>query len=144
MTEPATVAFADLNVKLVVINQLMYERSVLTPKFDLDTFLRTFDGQVSEDPNGPYPEVLEYFERLPLTPEHLALITELDVDPSARIWSQIDRGWGGEDEHFHPATYVDVAHLPNLRKVTIEFMVNEDTDLSALYERDDLEVTVEE
>ena len=63
--------------------------------------------------------------------------------PSIAIWSQIDPGWGGEEDYFDPATYVDVAHLPNLRKITIHYMSTEDTDLSALYERD-LEVIVDD
>jgi hypothetical protein len=140
---PAGVEFADANFKLVVINHLMYERSVLTPKFDLNTFLRTFDRYEIEESGGPIEEVLEYFAALPLTPEHLAHVVELDVEPSLEIWSQIDPGWGGEEDYFDPATYADVALLPNLRKINVD-LVTEDTDLSALYERDDIEVTVDD
>jgi hypothetical protein len=137
------VVFADENFKLVVINHLMYERSVLTPRFDLNTFLRTFDRYEIVEPNGPIEEVREHFAALPLTPEHLAHVVELDVEPNLAIWSQIDPGWGGEEDYFDPATYVDVAHLPNLRTITIHYMSTEDTDLSALYERD-LEVIVDD
>jgi len=132
---PAGVVFADENVKLAVIDQLMYELSVLTPKFDLNEFLRTFDRYEIEEPNGPIVEVLEYFAALPLTPEDLAHVTELEFEPALTIWSQIDPGWGGEEDHFDPATFVDVAHLPNLRKVTLFYMSTEDIDLSVLYER---------
>jgi hypothetical protein len=142
-TAQAGVEFADENFKLVVINHLMYERSVLTPRFDLNTFLRTFDRYEIVEPNGPIEEVREHFAALPLTPEHLAHVVELDVEPTLAIWSQIDPGWGGEEDYFDPATYVDVVHLPNLRKITIDYMSTEDTDLSALYERD-LEVIVDD
>jgi hypothetical protein len=128
------VVFADENFKLVVINHLMYERSVLTPKFDRDAFIDSFDDHEIEDTNGPTEEVLDYFRALPLTPEVLAQVVELDVDPTADIWSQIDEGWGGEEDYFTPTTYVDVAHLPNLRKIAID-MDAEDVDLSALYAR---------
>ncbi len=138
---PAGVRFADENFRVVVINHLMYERSVLTPKFDLDTFLRTFDRYEIEERNGPIEEVRQYFAALPLTPEHLAHVVELDVGPALTIWSQIDPGWGGEEDYFDPATYVDVAHLPNLRKINVD-MHTEDTDLSALYGRG-IEVTVD-
>ncbi|MEV6632819.1 hypothetical protein AB0M54_18925 [Actinoplanes sp. NPDC051470] len=128
------VVFADENFKLVVINQLMYEQSVLTPKFDRDAFIDSFDDHEIEDTNGPTEEVLDYFRALPLTPEDLAQVVELDVDPCADIWSQIDEGWGGEEDYFAPTTYVDVAHLPNLRKIAID-MDAEEADLSALYAR---------
>ena len=131
------VTFVDDNFKLVVINQLMYVQSVLTPRFDRQAFLNSFDEYELEDEEGDIEdgyveEIVAHFRALPLTPQHLAQVEELEVNAVSPIYPQIDEYWGGDGDWFNPATYADVALLPNLRKITLCCMHDEETDLSAL------------
>jgi hypothetical protein len=68
-----------------------------------------------------------------LPPAHLAHVETPAIDGTAEIWNRIDPGWGVEED-ITPATFDDVVHLPNLRRVEID-VLEDGTDLSALYAR---------
>jgi hypothetical protein len=120
---------------MAVIDELMYRQQVLTPPFDLDTFVATYEERELDpyEENGILPEVWDHFMAMPLTPAHLAHVETLSIDGTATIWNRIDPGWDGEGE-ITPATFDDIVHLPNLRKVVIDTL-DEEPDLSALHAR---------
>lgn len=130
------VVFVDRNLRLAVIEELMYSLEVLTPRFDLASFVRMWPGReiVPDEEPGPIPEVLDHFAAVALTPEMLARVTSLSVEAGDYIWHEIDPTWAGQDDRFAPLTYADIAHLPKLRKILIG-MSTPDTDMSALHER---------
>jgi hypothetical protein len=136
--EPAhreAVDFVDENLRMAVIDELMYRQQVLTPAFDLDIFVNTYEGR-ELDPyaaNHVLNEVWDHFMALPLTPAHLAHVENLAIGVTAEIWNRIDPGWGGEEDTT-PATFDDVVHLPNLRRVEID-VLDDGRDLSTLYAR---------
>lgn len=137
--EDRGVPFGDLNFKLAVINELMYEQDVLSPAFDVEAFAKGWPEREILDPrgkNGPIPEVLRYFAELSLTAAELQHVTTLWVAPTDRIYHQIDPLWGGEEDWFNIRSFEDVAHLPNLRTLNIEYMIDEDADLSPLHGRE--------
>lgn len=133
--EDRGVPFGDLNFKLAVIDELMYQQGMLSPAFDVRAFAKGWPEREILDPggNGPAPEVLRYFAELPLTAEELQHVTTLSVAPTSRIYHQLDPWWGGEEDWFNIRSFEDVAHLPNLRTLNIEGMLHEDADLRPLH-----------
>ena len=59
--------FQDINFKLCVIEELMYTKNLLTPKFDIYEFVENYkDRKIDIDEEGYdiIPEVLEYFKQI--------------------------------------------------------------------------------
>jgi hypothetical protein len=145
-TRPAAVApaagggvpFADLNLKLAVIDELMYRQSVLTPAFDVRRFAKAYEGREIDIESEGYDaiaEVLEHFDRLPLTAADLAHVTELCFEGGNEVYSQVAPFWDGEDGRFVVRSFADVVHLPNLRRVELMGFAAAGTDLSPLHDR---------
>jgi len=132
------VPFTDINLKLVVIEELMYSQSVLTPAFDMWEFAKAHEGReinIEREGYDVIPEALEYFTNLPLTPEALAQVTKLDFDGGLEVYGQVLPFWGGEDDTFDVHSFADVVHLPNLRRVALNGFAADDADLSPLHQR---------
>jgi len=113
--------FKDLNVKLLVVQALMYEQETLTPRFDLDEFVRAYTGReimVKKEGYELIPEALAYFEALVIPPRLLAQVEELSFDPSAEIYSQVFPYWDGECDTFDVASVTDIGLLPNLKRMS--------------------------
>ena len=79
MSDP--VKFKDFNFKLAVIQRLMYEQNVLTPRFDVYEFVKGYTARhidVEKEGYAVIPEVRRYFEQLEVPAEALPLIQEID------------------------------------------------------------------
>ena len=116
--------FKDFNFKLAAIQVLMYEKEILTPKFDLNEFIEKLTARkidVEQEGYEIIPEVKEYFEKLEI-PENL--LREVDViyqDGGNHIHHQLVPFWDGEDETFNITSTEDISLLPNLKKITLLF-----------------------
>ena len=135
---PGGVPFVDLNFKLVVIDELMYNQSVLTPTFDVRRFAAAHEGReidIEKEGYDAIPEAMAHFADLPLTAADLVHVTRLYLDGGNEIYGNITPFWDGEDGTFDVRSFADVAHLPNLREIEIVAMVDEDADRSPLHER---------
>jgi len=67
MSDP--VQFKDFNFKLAVIQRLMYEQNVLTPRFDVYEFVERYTARhidIEKEGYGVIPEVRRYFKQLVL------------------------------------------------------------------------------
>jgi Family of unknown function (DUF6892) len=132
----SSVEFKDFNFKLAVIDELMYERGVLAPKFDIRQFAKTWrQRNIDVEANDVIPEARAYFAQLALTPEQLSMIEELTFDGGAEIYGQIVPFWDGEDGRFDIESLDDVALLPNLKRVYMISLVAADADLGPLRAR---------
>ncbi|WP_329438852.1 hypothetical protein OG906_00480 [Streptomyces sp. NBC_01426] len=118
--------FRDFNLKLLVIEELMYgPDEPLLPLYDLP-------AQLAErgigDPasyvldHGLHaavlPESRTHFEALEIPDELLARVEELCFDAGAEVFRHCAPAWGGEDDLFDVRSLDDLALLPNLREVT--------------------------
>lgn len=117
--------FRDFNLKLLVLEELMYAVEPLLPAYDLGS--RMAERGI-RDPasyvlkNGLHEEVLPesraYFEALEIPAELLARVEELCFDAGAEVFRHCAPAWDGEDDLFDVRSLDDLALLPNLREVT--------------------------
>ncbi|GAB2560460.1 DUF6892 domain-containing protein [Leucobacter ruminantium] len=116
------VEFADLNFKLLVLQDLMYDQKLLAPAFDFAEFIEHHvdrEIDVNEEGYAPIPEVLAYFAEYPVPRELLGKVVELVQDGGNDIYLQIAPLWDGEDDVFDVKDFADVELLPNLRSLTL-------------------------
>jgi uncharacterized protein DUF6892 len=117
--------FQDFNLKLVVVDKLMYVDRTLTPRFRIAELLR--DKGLGDDPwryaydSGlayqVLPEAREHFEALEIGDDLLAGVEELVLDGGLQVYAECSPVWDGEDDLFDIAALDDLALLPNLRRV---------------------------
>lgn len=118
-TNEEIITFKDLNFKLLVIDELMYEKELLKPKFNIYEFAEQYQqGNIDTASDEPIKEVLNYFSKYPIEKRFAAEITELMQDGN-EIYMNIAPQWDGEDSAFDIKSAQDAQQLPNLKKVTI-------------------------
>ncbi|MEV0675396.1 hypothetical protein AB0I60_02620 [Actinosynnema sp. NPDC050436] len=120
-----SIQFTDLNFKLAVVQELMYNQGLL-PKFRLTVHAAeqgfTYDAASVE----AVPEALAYFEALEVPVELAEKVTEIEMDGGNDIYLQIAPNWDGEDDLFDVDEFADVQHFPNLKSMTLLFTGNEE------------------
>ncbi|GAA0824011.1 hypothetical protein GCM10009111_34450 [Colwellia asteriadis] len=128
INKTAKIKFSDLHFKLLVIEDLMYNKGLLTPKFDLNQFVAEYhQREIDKEQEGDsvIPEVLAYFKGLDISEELLKKVTSLTqdcgVDGGADIYAQLwpfwDPGCGDEVLKISNKALKDLALLPNLKKI---------------------------
>ncbi|MEU9298483.1 DUF6892 domain-containing protein [Streptomyces sp. NPDC048266] len=117
--------FRDFNLKLLVLEELMYGPDPLLPVYDLPARLaRRGIGDPASYvlEKGLHTEVLPesraYFEALEIPAELLARVEELCFDAGADVFRHCAPAWDGEDDLFDVHSLDDLVLLPNLRQVT--------------------------
>lgn len=121
------IEFIDFNFKLAIIEELMYNKELLKPKFDVYEFAELYDKReidIDEDGYEPILEVVEYFKKLEIDKKFAEEITEIYQDGGNEIYGMITPFWDGEDEMFDIQSFEDIKFFPNLNKMTL-FGVNE-------------------
>lgn len=109
---------ADLNFKLMVVNQLMYVDEVLLPKFNVRNFVKKHQTRkidIEEEGYNIIPEVANYFKNLPIPLELLVDIVDLLPDGGDEIYGQLTPLWDGEDDRYDVMSIEDIKYLPNLK-----------------------------
>ena len=128
INKTAKIKFNDLNFKLLVVEELMYNKELLTPKFDLDKFKAEYHQREIDKEQEGYnviPEVLAYFKGLDIPAELLEQVTSLTqdcgVDGGAEIYTHLwpfwDPGCGDEVLKLSNKASKDLPLLPNLKQV---------------------------
>lgn len=129
MPVPSQNQFSDVGLKLLVIEELMYQRRLLTPVFDVHEFVKEFDKReisIESDGYEIIPEVLQYFRNLPIPAELLAQVEHLHqssgLDGGSELIYQIypfwDPGCGDEPIKVTNKAIADLQLLPNLRCIS--------------------------
>lgn len=114
--------FSDFNFKLAVMQELMYRKELLQPKFDLEEFVEFYEKReidLDEEGYGRIPEVVSYFENFEIESRFAAEITELHQDGGDEIYLNVICFWDGEDDGFAVKSAEDAHQFPNLKKVTV-------------------------
>ncbi|MFB7936157.1 DUF6892 domain-containing protein [Streptomyces sp. NPDC127049] len=117
--------FHDFNLKLLVIEELMYTAGTLLPVYDVharlaekgigDAASHVLENGLDEQ---VLPESREYFEALEIPAELLATVEELCFDAGTDVFHHCAPAWDGEDDLFDVRSLDDLHLLPNLREVT--------------------------
>ncbi|MDF2889290.1 MAG: hypothetical protein K0R23_3675 [Lacrimispora sp.] len=118
-TEEEILTFKDLNFKLLVLDELMYEKKLLQPEFDIYEFAEQYQqGEIDTATEKPVKAALDYFLKYPIEKRYASLITELTQNGND-IYMNIAPQWDGEDLAFDIKSAEDAKQFPNLKKVTI-------------------------
>jgi hypothetical protein len=116
------IEFTDFGFKLAVVQELMYEKGLLQPEFDLFEFVLWYpkrDIDLEKEGYDPIPEVTQYFKDLPI-PKRLAReVTEIYQDGGNDIYLQLLRFAEGWEEYLDIETAADARQFPNLRKMVL-------------------------
>lgn len=124
------IEFKDFNFKLAIIQDLMYEKELLKPKFDLYEFVDWYQERKIDIEKEGYEQILEvtqYFKDLPIPKKLATEVTEIYQDGGNEIYLQMLRFTDGTDGYFEIESKEDAQHFPNLKKVTLIFYNNQKT-----------------
>ena len=129
MPRPAENRFKDFGLKLLVIEELMYRRKALEPRFDIHEFAREYEKReisVESDGYAVIPEAERYFRNLGISDELLARVetlhqsSGLDGGPGFinHLFPFWDTGAGDEPIAVTAKAVADLALLPNLKRIS--------------------------
>lgn len=140
--EPLLV-FKNLNFKLAVVQHLMYDKGLLEPRFDAYEFAAEYTRRkIDIDSEGyePIPEILRWFEKLPVPARLAEYVTELEMDGGDEIYTQICPFWDGEDNRFSVDSIAEseLKQFPRLKRVTL--MSSRPDRVTPLLEKQGIEV----
>lgn len=116
------IEFRDFGFKLSVIQELMYNKELLAPKFDLFEFVEWYDKRkidIEKEGYEPIPEVTQYFKDLTIPKKYASEITEIYQDGGNDIYMQLLRFGEGWEEYWDIESIEDVNHFPNLKKAIV-------------------------
>ncbi len=116
------IEFRDFGFKLSVIQELMYNKEFLEPKFDLNEFVEWYDKRyidIEKEGYEPIPEVTQYFKNLPIPKRFASEITEIYQDGGNDIYMQLLRFGEGCEDYWDIETIEDAQQFPNLKKAVL-------------------------
>ncbi|MCF1505583.1 hypothetical protein L0F51_17665 [Afifella sp. H1R] len=129
MPKPADKRFKDFGFKLLVIEELMYRRDDLRPRFDVHEFAEEFDKReisVEDDGYAIIPEVARYFRDLAIPDDLLATVERLhqssglDGGPGyiEHLFPFWDPGAGDDPVPVTAKAANDLDLVPNLKRIS--------------------------
>ena len=116
------IEFKDFGFKLSVIQELMYNKELLKPKFDLYEFAEWYDKReidIEKEGYEPIAEVTQYFKDLPIPKKYASEITEIYQDGGNDIYMQLLRFGEGWEDYWDIKTIEDAKQFPNLKKAIL-------------------------
>jgi hypothetical protein len=125
--EGERIEFTDFNFKLAIIQQLMYEKKLIVPAFDLYDFADNYKEReidIEAEGYGFISEVIEYFKNLEIDKKYAEEIVEISQDGGDDIYGHVLRFWDGEDDTFTIRNFEDIMHFRNLKKMSIFYTDN--------------------
>jgi hypothetical protein len=116
------IEFEDFGFKLAIIQELMYTKNLIKPKFDLHEFVEWYDKKkidLDEEGYEPISEVTQYFKELPI-PKNLAKeITEIYQDGGNDIYLNLLCFGEGWEDFWDIEITTDANKFPNLKKAIL-------------------------
>ncbi|TAI47841.1 DUF6892 domain-containing protein [Flagellimonas allohymeniacidonis] len=116
------IEFSDFGFKLSIIQELMYNKELLKPKFDLYEFVEWYDKReidIDKEGHRPIPEVTQYFKDLPIPKKYTSDITEIYQDGGNDIYLQLLRYGEGWEDYWDIENTEDAKQFPNLKKAVL-------------------------
>lgn len=118
------VEFEDFGFKIAVIQELMYTKNLLKPKFDLYEFAKWYKNRkidLEKEGYEPIKEVTEYFRDLPIPKRLAPELTEIIMDGGNKIYTQLICFPEGDENYWNIKSANDAKHFPNLKKVVLSY-----------------------
>ena len=120
--EGETLAFKNLNFKLVIVEELMYNQHLIEPVFDVYDFAKDYarrEIDIDSDGYEIIPEVQKWFKDLPVDAALAEKVETLYLDGGNQIYGQICPFWDGEDGMYDIKTITpeELAQFPNLKTI---------------------------
>ena len=122
--EEPILKFDNFNFKLCIIQELMYNKNVLLPKFDAYDFAEEYDKRkidIEEEGYEPIKEIVDWFKKIEIPISLASCIEKIRMDGGNEIYTQIIPFWDGEDDFFDikEITEDEIKQFPNLKKITL-------------------------
>jgi len=116
------ITFVDFGFKLSIIQELMYNKKLIKPKFDLFEFVIWYSKReidLEEEGYEPIKEVTQYFKDLPIPKRLASEITEIYQDGGNDIYMQLLRFGEGWEDYWDIESAKDAEQFPNLKKTVL-------------------------
>ncbi|WP_108803910.1 hypothetical protein [Aquimarina sp. Aq107] len=116
------IEFSDFGFKLSIIQELMYNKDLLKPKFDLFEFVIWYTKReidLEKEGYEPISEVTNYFKKLPIPKRMANEVTEIYQNGGNNIYMQLLRFGEGWEDYWDIENTKDVKQFPNLKKVVL-------------------------
>lgn len=116
------IEFSDFGFKLAIIQELMYNKEHLKPKFDLYEFIEWYDKRkidIEKEGYKPIQEVTQYFKDLPISKRLAPKITEIYQDGGNDVYLQLLRFGEGWENYWDIESTEDAKQFPNLKKAVL-------------------------
>lgn len=122
--EEPILKFDNFNFKLCIIQELMYNKNLLLPKFDAYDFAEEYDKRkidIEEEGYEPIKEIVDWFSKIEIPSSLASYIEKIRMDGGNEIYTQIIPFWDGEDDYFDikEITEDEIKQFPNLKKITL-------------------------
>ena len=122
--EEPVLKFETFNFKLCIIQELMYKKDLLLPKFDAYEFAEEYEKRkidIDEEGYEPIKEIVEWFKKIEIPVSLASHIEEIIMDGGNEIYTQIIPFWDGEDDYFDvkDISENEIKQFPNLKKITL-------------------------
>ncbi len=120
--DEAQIEFKDFGFKLAIIQELMYDKNLIEPKFDLYEFVAWYDKRkIDLETEGyePILEVTQYFKDLPIPKKIATEITEIYQDGGNEIYLNLLCFGEGWEDYWDIKITEDAKKFPNLKKATL-------------------------
>ena len=132
----------DFNFKLAVIQELMYEKELLQPKFNIIEFCKEYEKRnidIIEEGYEAIKEVVDWFREIQIPIQLADEIEEIHMDGGNEIYHQIIPFWDGEDDYFdiNKITTEELKQFKNLKKMTV--MSNKYEEIAEVLEANGIE-----
>ena len=113
--------FDTFNFKLAVINELMYNREILKPYFDIYDYMAFKKAHWNLETDKNVRAAVNYFKELPVPVRFADYVTEINMDGSDEIYMNIAPEWDGRDERFdfNSLSVSELKQFKNLKKILI-------------------------
>ncbi|WP_270759697.1 DUF6892 domain-containing protein [Ruminococcus bicirculans (ex Wegman et al. 2014)] len=135
------VTFTNLNFKLAVVQELMYNMEILKPYFDIYDYLKFKKSKAKTETEKNIKAAIDFFKNLPVPQKLANELTEITMDGGNEIYGNIAPLWDGEDGRFDldEISPDELKCFPNLRK--IKLMSSKPEKIITLCEEYNVEVT---
>lgn len=129
-TYQSELRFDNLNFKLAVLQNLIFEKKVFSPQYEFEGIQdRYYEEEYSpeeyEEAMERYiREALQYFTYLKVPAEMAKYVTELQITAGDDIYFEIAPEWDGEERLFN-VDYIsdrEIAQFPQLKKISFWYM----------------------
>jgi hypothetical protein len=122
--ESEVLVFENFNFKLAIVQELMYNQNLITPKFDVYDFAEDYakrEIDVQSEGEELIPEVKKWFKDLPINAALAKKVESLYLDGGNEVYGQIIPFWDGEDEMYDikGVTPEELAQFPNLKRIEV-------------------------